>query len=1004
MTDERARVPLALVGVVLLVSSAALSASLAPATPVERPAVDRTVERAEAAATTALRQAVRDAAQAAAANPVITPAATPAGEVLNDSEPFLDALRVRIALAVRQRASAVTARRDGTVATLSLPPVRSIAALERAKRAVHVSAAGPNGTAIRVSVDGLRVTARRGERVVGRSAVDASVVVATPVLSLHRRTQAFADRLDGTPLEPGLARRLSARLYPMAWARGGAQYHGAPIANVLGNRHIEVATNGAVLAEQRRAFGRSDPRARGAHRAAAAELGVRDLMAAVPRGGEWVDRVLGAGAPSGARPNSPVRKTGDADPLAVSVNATADRAFVDLLDDDGIEDRISDAYTAGVRLRVEATTSSPEPQPRPARPGPDWERLGTDRSRDVVSVDRFDVGTVRPAGDWHHLSAQGRVVTVRTTVEARWRQDERHRVTTATARRDHRVRLYVEGNHATVTDLPVRPVASIHERGGVLQGPNLAGAADLAAVELFVEGTSADRAAREAALGGSPAERGTIEGAPPEGLDRWVYSDLADLRERVRAIEVSVPRAALGTFEANPARRLAEAVAARRDSLVDAPAVYDGLADRARVAARQAYVERVLERLRERAARRDRTAAAFDGALSTADAGDAALFRAARGQDPADPERRRSAGIGGRLRLSVDAGPPYLTLAGVEGADARSVADGATAHPLVARNVNVFTVPYGDAADAILGAGEQAASAGLHAVSQALRAARRTLASGGEDSLERQRRRLAEGVGNATGDLRVVAVQTLDDRGLGRNWSDRYAAVGTALARWDEPAPRAAAAANGSLADAIAAASARRFENVSTRPERDRLAVRLRVALTDGRANVTAPKRSRLASLVDRLQTVGSRRLRTQVEDAVNASVRELRGRLGRVGTALNAVPSGLPLAPIPGLWYATVNAWYVDVRGQYQRFAVTAGRGRPDNPGATITYVRDGDAVRLDVDRDGVAERLGTATRLRFRAQTGITVVVPPGGSGVGDRDGNADERSPGWPDPGRE
>jgi hypothetical protein len=313
-------------------------------------------------------------------------------------------------------------------------------------------------------------------------------------------------------------------------------------------------------------------------------------------------------------------------------------------------------------------------------------------------------------------------------------------------------------------------------------------------------------------------------------------------------------------------------------------------------------------------------------------------------------------------------------------------------------------VPYGDAADAILGAGEQAAGAGLHAVSQALRAARRTLATSGDERLSRQRRRLADGVGNATEALRVVAVQTLDDRGLGRNWSARYAAVGTALARWDDPAERAAAAANGSLADAIAAASARRFANVSTRPERDQLAVRLRVALTDGRANVTAPRRSRLASLVDRLQAEGSRRLRTQVEDAVNASLRDLRGRLGRVGRALNAVPSGLPLAPVPGLWYATVNAWYVDVRGQYQRFAVTADRGRPDSPGAAITYVRDGDTVRLDVDRDGVAERLGTASRIRFRAQTGITVVVPPGGSGVGDRDGNADERSPGWPDPGRE
>jgi hypothetical protein len=52
-------------------------------------------------------------------------------------------------------------------------------------------------------------------------------------------------------------------------------------------------------------------------------------------------------------------------------------------------------------------------------------------------------------------------------------------------------------------------------------------------------------------------------------------------------------------------------------------------------------------------------------------------------------------------------------------------------------------------------------------------------------------------------------------------------------------------------------------------------------------------------------------------------------------------------------------------------------------------------------VDGDGEAERLGHDERVSF--ETGTTVVaVPPGGQGVGDVDGNADERSTGWSRPG--
>ncbi|WP_336361091.1 DUF7286 family protein [Haladaptatus sp. ZSTT2] len=47
-----------------------------------------------------------------------------------------------------------------------------------------------------------------------------------------------------------------------------------------------------------------------------------------------------------------------------------------------------------------------------------------------------------------------------------------------------------------------------------------------------------------------------------------------------------------------------------------------------------------------------------------------------------------------------------------------------------------------------------------------------------------------------------------------------------------------------------------------------------------------------------------------------------------------------------------------------------------------------------------GEKERFGRAPRVSFSVETAVAVVVPPGGTGVGDIDGNADERSAGWGD----
>jgi hypothetical protein len=131
-----------------------------------------------------------------------------------------------------------------------------------------------------------------------------------------------------------------------------------------------------------------------------------------------------------------------------------------------------------------------------------------------------------------------------------------------------------------------------------------------------------------------------------------------------------------------------------------------------------------------------------------------------------------------------------------------------------------------------------------------------------------------------------------------------------------------------------------------------------------------------------------------------NASERVAR----RYADRLRVVPAGVPVTPVPGYWYATVNAWTVEVRGRYARFVARAAGGTPaDAPNATVAYVREDARATLDVDGDDEPEVFGHSTPVSFRVRTAVVVVVPPGGSGVGDRVGDAVQASPGWPTPGR-
>lgn len=996
-----ARVPFALVGCLLLVASGTFVGSL-HYPPAGQPSVDEAIDRTGAATQSALRDAVVAAGRRAARDPVTDPAATAVGRVLDRSRTFRAYLRLRIYLAARENLARLSGRRSGLSVEVSLPATPTPGSLVAAKRRVSIDRAGSGR--LTVTISNVTILARRGERVVGRRTVSPTLTVPTPVLTVHDRVRRFERRLNAGALDPGLGRRLTARLYPVVWARGYAQYGGVPIENVLANRHVGLLANGAILALQRDVFGHSDPAGRAVLSAATRDLAVADLLA----GAEYPFReyLRDAHAPAGltASASDPLAEVRDAAPpperaVTVGVNATADRAFAATLAT--LDGTLRDAYGAEIRLRARVRkldTERADPQPV----GDGWRRLSENREVETA-VARRPADTLPLPDGWHALSVHSRTVTRTTRVDRTFRAD--NRTVTRTARTIERfaVDVVLAGNH-TAGQVPRREIRTIHERGGPLGGPNMADVGPRASARLIESRGGVDAIARRAVDGSVDPGSLTLVGERPTGLRRWVYEDLASLRERVRNVSVTTTRGSIATLRSNPAVALLAELRERRSTLLDVPDTYDSVADRARVAARAAYLDRVEERLRERARRartvREGLASRLDARLAATPGSGASRGHIRARRDHASlnrlqggyqRRRNRSGSPLPALAMQVDASPAYLTR---EAVGAETVpALNRSEHPLVVRNWNALAVPYGDVADAVVEAVLGPDTVRLRTAAAVLR----TASGRGIDGENRSRLRRQVRSGNARVASRAVA--TLAETSLGTPGA-RRALVRDALSRWESPGPRALALTNGSAVDAIHRAAVGRWPDALDGIAGDRLAVDLRLAVRDALDDEDVRPNQPPVDAT-------TRQLHEAVETEVKAHIADLGRNAGRealeevAGTSLARLPAGLPVAPVPGLWYGTVNVWHVEVAGEYARFAVRVPRGTPDVPGG-FRYVRDGHAVALDVDGDGTPERLGTSERVSFSTSTLVGVAVPPGSRGVGDVDGQADERSPGWPSPG--
>lgn len=986
--DERGRVPFAVVGVLLLLGSTAYATTLSTRGPVDDDrALDRAVADVEASADTALREAVREAAQDAARDPVTDPASTPTGAVLRETHAFRDALRVRIYVAARERLRA-TARRRGTVrARASLPATPTPAALDDAIRRVTVERAS-NGTALRVRIEGIRYVAARNGREALNETRTVTVTVASPVLALHDRTVRFERRLSASPTAPGLGRRLTARLYPLAWARGYGQHYGLPVENVIASRHVAVATNGAVLDAERAAFGRADPGGRRGLRRAHARALATDADAP----GRWTDRVLTA--PNGPRegePRLPQLDTGrvptPASTTRVDASTAANRSLGRMLAENGSRSfagSIRAGYRAHGRLRARSTVVERQRRPDPRAPSDDHELVETDVTVDA-SVQGADAPLPSVPSDERRVAAHERLVALDHTVTWTW-EDEDETTTTGQWRTVHRVGTVVTVEPDRRAPGPNRTVDPVFERGGPLDGPNMAGTPAAVERRLVAGQGGPDAVAAAVASDGDVRRSTTVVGEQPDGVRAYVYRSLARLRDSVGSVAASVERGRVATNRTNPPAVLADRLRERRSGLVDAPETYDGAADRARVVARARYLSRTIATLERRAAGRRSRMAALDRHLRSRTgsglADTAERLRASRAA--ADPARRVvERGPAGPLVTVPDASPAYLTVEAVGHERAAALAEGEQTRPLAARNLNLFTVPSGDTVDTVADAGGE--TAGLQVVGRTLLASRRSDART-KAAAERRERLRAETV-ERLDEARRAADETLArETDLGP--AERSRAVSAAFARWEGPGRRALAASNGSLARAVAA------EAVESERARDRVAAGVRPAVTDT-AGVDDGLVEQTAAEVRTATTDSARRRAVTAVDGAGTSAYRSALDAARAEGAPPAPVAGLPVAPAPGYWYLTTNVWQVTVRGSWARFAVRTRRGVP---GEEVAYVRDGSVASLDVDGDGATERLGRGERVGFETETSVVVAVPPGGAGVGDVGGDADERSAGW------
>ncbi|ERJ06935.1 hypothetical protein HLRTI_001013 [Halorhabdus tiamatea SARL4B] len=301
--DDRGRVPFAIVGVVLLLTSVAFVGHVLPQSTVT-PDVDASVAIAQTEGVTqsAIRTGAKRGIEAAAARPVTQASDTAWGTALaaNSTDSTSSASTAEGALpsgAFRRYLAAMiylevestverAGQQVGDVRTnVSVPSIETPADLRAAIDRVSLSTAAEG--VLTVTIPNVTIRARSGNRTLEHRETAMTVSIATPIAQLHDRVERFEDALAAGVTERGLTQRFNARIYALGWARGYAQNYQAPIVQVIANRHVQPALNDAIYRTQRDVFGAADPELQDANRLGWTCMALKD-------GGSMFDEYMGS--------------------------------------------------------------------------------------------------------------------------------------------------------------------------------------------------------------------------------------------------------------------------------------------------------------------------------------------------------------------------------------------------------------------------------------------------------------------------------------------------------------------------------------------------------------------------------------------------------------------------------------------------------------------------------------------------------------------------------------
>ncbi|WP_083902788.1 DUF7286 family protein [Natrinema versiforme] len=269
--DDRARIPFALIAVLLLLSSIMIVGVLESR---DTPTVDTdnalAMDRAESVAVGELRQAVLRAADDAASAPVTSTDGADAAfsSAIDEDEAVFDQyFKLLIYREVSESFATAEQRVDhDTTARASVDRIDWGDGDDLEAAIDRVSIDRREAGVITVEVDGIELTVSEGDGETATEQRSLAVTVGTPLYQLKDRTEEFQSQLNKgffeTDSYDGFGRYFAARMYPYTWGKayydrlssGDRAFH-----NLTPNEHTEVMVNDAVFGLQEKTFGTTDP-------------------------------------------------------------------------------------------------------------------------------------------------------------------------------------------------------------------------------------------------------------------------------------------------------------------------------------------------------------------------------------------------------------------------------------------------------------------------------------------------------------------------------------------------------------------------------------------------------------------------------------------------------------------------------------------------------------------------------------------------------------------------